>query len=64
MAAPKGRKFPGTPLQVVTTEEMSERIAQIAKAERVSKASVVRDIIEAGIVRREKKAGITYAPEQ
>ena len=60
MPAPKGRKYEGKPLQVVCTPEMRERIEQVAAADRVSQAQVIREIIDAGIVRREKKAGITY----
>lgn len=49
------KKFRGIPLQVNVTQDISDRIDAIAKREGVSKASVVRDIIDAGIRRREKK---------
>lgn len=60
MAAPKGSKYPGQPLQVLATEEMRARIERVARKDGVSQASVVRDILESGIARRERKAGITH----
>lgn len=49
-------RFTGKPLQVNATPEMSERIAEIAKREKVSMASVIRDILDAGIDARERKS--------
>lgn len=48
-------RYTGQPLQVNVTPEMSERITTIAEREHVSKASVIRDILEAGIADRETK---------
>lgn len=48
-------RYTGQPLQVNVTPEMSQRITTIAEREQVSKASVIRDILEAGIATREKK---------
>ena len=48
-------RYTGQPLQVNVTPEMSDRIAKIAESESVSRASVIRDIIEAGIEAREQK---------
>ncbi len=56
MAAEK--QFNGTPLQVVSTAEMKERIVAIAEVEKISQAQVIREIVETGLSRREKKAGI------
>jgi hypothetical protein len=46
-------QFVGKPLQVHTTAENRTRIEKIAAAEGVSQASVVRDLIDAGIDNRE-----------
>ena len=57
MGAPKGTgRYARNPLQVPVLPEVEERIAKIAKDERVSKASVARDIIEAGLEAREKRS--------
>ena len=42
------------PLQVVATADMRTRIKAIADREGVSQASVIRDILDAGIERREQ----------
>lgn len=42
------------PLQVVHTEQMRERIRAIADREKISQAEVIRDILDAGIGRRER----------
>jgi len=56
MGAPKGTgRFSANPLQVSVTHALEERIATIAKRDNVSKASVVRDIINAGIEAREQE---------
>jgi len=47
-------KFTGTPLQVHTTEDTAARIEKMASSEGVSKASIVRDLIDAGINDREE----------
>lgn len=44
------------PLQVVETPEMRRRIKAIADREKVSQASVVRDILRAGIDQREQRS--------
>jgi hypothetical protein len=49
-------KFSGQPLQVVETPEMRARIEKIATDERVSQASVIRDILGDGIDRRERQS--------
>lgn len=41
------------PLQVVAPRALRERIIAIAEAEEISQAQVVRDILEAGIAKRE-----------
>ena len=57
MGAPKGTgRYAPNPLQVPVTPEVEERIAAIAKRERVSKASVARDIINDGLEAREKRS--------
>lgn len=47
-------KFTGKPLQVHATPADRERIATIAEDEGVSMASVIRDLIEAGLDDRER----------
>lgn len=44
------------PLQVVETPEMRARILAIAEAEGISQAQVVRDILWAGIQKREEQS--------
>ena len=46
-------KYEGKPLQVHATEDTKSRIRKIAEDEGVSQASVVRDIIDAGLTKRE-----------
>lgn len=46
-------KYSGKPLQVVETPEMRQRILDIADAEKISQAQVVRDMNEHGIEWRE-----------
>lgn len=46
------RKYSGTPLQVVATEEMRNALEEIATKEDVSIASVIRDCIELGMAGR------------
>ena len=41
------------PLQVVATEQMHERIKTIADREKISRAQVIREILEAGLPDRE-----------
>lgn len=41
------------PLQVVHTEDFRDRVRAIAEGEKVSQASVMRDILDAGIDTRE-----------
>lgn len=47
-----------TPLQIVVTPEMSDRIEKMADVEDVSKAKIVRDILEAGIDAREHRSPV------
>lgn len=47
-------KYVGKPLQVVETAEMRQRIIDIAEAEKISQAQVVRDMNEHGIEWREE----------
>jgi len=47
-------KYSGKPLQVVETPEMRQRILDIADAEKISQAQVVRDMNEHGIEWREE----------
>lgn len=49
-------KFSGQPLQVVETPEMVGRLRAIAERDGVSMASVVRDILSAGIRARERRS--------
>ena len=49
------RRFGEKPLQVVAEPELRERIEKVADDEGVSMASVIRDILWAGIDDREKK---------
>lgn len=51
------RRFGEKPLQVVAEPELRERIEKIADDEDVSMASVIRDILWAGIDDREAKDG-------
>lgn len=44
------------PLQVVETPEMRDRIVAIAKAEKISQAQVIREILAAGIGTREEQS--------
>lgn len=44
------------PLQVVAPPDLRERIVDIAKAEQISQAQVVRDILSEGISKRESKS--------
>ena len=44
------------PLQVVETKAMRDRIIAIADREKVSQAQVIRDILAAGIVDRERQS--------
>lgn len=46
------------PLQVVDTPQQVARITRIADTRKVSKAQVVREMIEAGIDEAERTAGI------
>lgn len=46
------KKFEGTPLQVVTTSEMRRELEEIADADKVSLASVIRDCINLSIEQR------------
>lgn len=46
--------FINQPLQVNTTQRIMDRISAIAEAEQISRAQVVRDLIDAGIDRRER----------
>lgn len=46
------KRFTGTPLQVLTEEKMSEDIERIADGEGISKAEVVRQVLEAGMSER------------
>lgn len=48
------KRFTGQPLQVDHTPETMQRIREIAEKEKVSQASVVRDIIDAGLDYRER----------
>jgi hypothetical protein len=54
------KQFDGLPLQVVATAEMKERVIAIADAEEISQAQVIREILDEGLPRREKKAGIKH----
>jgi predicted transcriptional regulator len=47
-------RYDGKPLQVHATPKDRERIAAIAEREHVSMASVVRDLIDAGLDDRER----------
>jgi len=49
------KRYTGKPLQVNVTESVSKRIAAVADRDGVSKASVIRDIIDAGLAQREKE---------
>jgi hypothetical protein len=49
------RRFGEKPLQVVAEPELRERIEKVADDEGVSMASVIRDILWAGIDDREQK---------
>lgn len=49
-------RFEGLPLQVHTTPKVRERIEKIAANEHISKASVVRDLIDAGLDERERQS--------
>lgn len=48
------KKFTDTPLQVVAEPGMRARIEKVADDEGVSMAQVIREILDAGIERREK----------
>jgi hypothetical protein len=47
------KRYDDIPLQALVEPEMKERINAIAQAERISVGAVVRDILDAGISRRE-----------
>lgn len=51
-------KFKGNPLQVPVSEKTSDLVDQIAKKDKVSRAHVVRDVLDAGLARRAKQSGI------
>jgi hypothetical protein len=46
------------PLQVLETREVRDRIAAIAEREQVSQASVIRDLIAAGLDERERRSEV------
>lgn len=50
------RKFAPAPIPVVETPEMRARIKAIADREDISQAQVIRELIGAGIVERERQS--------
>lgn len=54
------KQYEGLPLQVVATSEMKQRVIAIADVEKISQAQVIREILEDGLPKREKKAGIKH----
>lgn len=54
------RRYTGQPLQVDHTPETLSRIEDIANVEKVAKAAVVRDMIDAGLADRESQSMARY----
>ena len=51
-----GRRYTGQPLQVDHTHAKLARIRAIADREKISQAQVVRDIIDEGLRKRERRS--------